>query len=346
MAFFRRRDHTVPAIILQARRSCLPDAGFPAARGGSGTRRGRCRARRRRCGRGAGRRRRRVHPRRAGLAARSGRPGARRSGSGAGRRCSPVASPIRDRIDSAADLRIGGEKLHTALLRQFYAAHDFQPVWESRKPQAEALLRAVARAGEHGLDPELFHAGLLRKLASLSPIDRDLLLSDAFLGYADALARGAVPIEARYDDEDLTPEPIDVAAVLTRALDSPDPAAVIEGLAPRSPAYLALRRALQSYRADDAEAARAGVPLLPAAARRSGAPSSSIWNACAGSRVSFRPTASGSISRPRVSNCIATTARSSQPASSSARPTSRRRSCRRRSPACSSIRRGMCRGRS
>jgi murein L,D-transpeptidase YcbB/YkuD len=155
----------------------------------------------------------------------------------------PVDSPIRNRIESA-DLRIDGQKLHVALLRQFYAAHDFQPVWEGRKTQAEALLRAVAQAGEHGLDVELFHAGLLRRLASLSPVDRDLVLSDAFLGYADALARGAVPIEARYDDEDLTPEPIDVAAVLTQAINSPDPASVIEGLAPRSPAYLGLRRAL------------------------------------------------------------------------------------------------------
>lgn len=169
----------------------------------------------------------------------------------------PVDTPIHNRIESA-DLRIDGQKLHAALLRQFYAAHDFQPVWESRKAQAEALLRAVARAGEHGLDVELFHAALLRKLASLSPIDRDLVLSDAFLAYADALARGAVPIENRYDDEDLTPDPIDVAAVLTQAIDSPDPASVIEGLAPRSPAYLALQRALQSYRSDDFSAARAG----------------------------------------------------------------------------------------
>jgi murein L,D-transpeptidase YcbB/YkuD len=53
-----------------------------------------------------------------------------------------------------------------------------------------------------------------------------------------------VPIETRYDDEDLTPEPVDVAAVLTQAIGSPDPASVIEGLAPHSPAYLALRRAL------------------------------------------------------------------------------------------------------
>ena len=256
----------------------------------------------------------------------------------------PVDSPIRNRIESAAELRIGGEKLHAALLRQFYAAHEFQPVWESRKTQAEALLRAVAHAGEHGLDPELFHAGLLRKLASLSPIDRDLLLSDAFLGYADALARGAVPIEARYDDEDLAPEPIDVAAVLTQAIDSPDPAAVIEGLAPRSPAYLGAATCAAILSGDDADAARAAA--APAAARRSGAPSSSIWNACAGCRVSFRPTGSGSISRPRASNCIAMTARSSPPAWSSAKPTSRRRSCRRRSPACCSIRRGMCRGRS
>jgi murein L,D-transpeptidase YcbB/YkuD len=169
----------------------------------------------------------------------------------------PVDSPIHNRIESA-DLRIDGQKLHAALLRPFYAAHDFQPVWDGRKTQAEALLRAVARAGEHGLDVELFHASLLRRLASLSPIDRDLVLSDSFLGYADALARGAVPIEARYDDEDLTPEPVDVAAVLTRAIDSPDPAAVIEGLAPNSPAYLALRRALQSYRGDASGAARSG----------------------------------------------------------------------------------------
>src|SRR5689334_13182315 len=175
----------------------------------------------------------------------------------------PVASPIGDRINGAADLRIGGEKMHIALLRQFYTAHDFQPVWEGRKVQAEALLRAVARAGDHGLDPELFHAGLLQKLATLSPIDRDLLLSDAFLSFADALARGAVPIEARYDDEDLTPEPVDIAAVLTRALNSSDPAAVIEDLAPRSPAYLALRDALRSYRANGAEAGHAGSTAAP-----------------------------------------------------------------------------------
>jgi murein L,D-transpeptidase YcbB/YkuD len=162
-------------------------------------------------------------------------------------RATPGDSEIRSRIEGAAGFVIGGEKLHLSLLRQFYAAHNFEPVWAARPAQADALLGAVSRAGEHGLDPDLFHAALLRNPASLPPVDRELLLSDGFLAYADALARGAVPIELRMDDEDQTPEPIAVAAALDNALNSPNPAAVIEALAPNSPDYMALRRALQSY---------------------------------------------------------------------------------------------------
>src|SRR5205823_12060702 len=98
---------------------------------------------------------------------------------------------------------IGGEHLHMALLRRFYAAHNYEPVWNTRQAQATALLQTVQRAGEHGLDPELFHAAALRDPAALPPTDRDILLSDAFLAYADALARGVLPVEQRMDDEDL-----------------------------------------------------------------------------------------------------------------------------------------------
>jgi L,D-transpeptidase YcbB len=52
-------------------------------------------------------------------------------------------------------------------------------------------------------------------------------------------------VERRRDDETLTPEPVDVAAVLDAAIGSPDPAAVIEGLAPATPTYRMLRKALQ-----------------------------------------------------------------------------------------------------
>ncbi|HVZ08233.1 MAG TPA: L,D-transpeptidase family protein [Rhodopila sp.] len=143
---------------------------------------------------------------------------------------------------------IGGERLHAELLQRFYARHGFEPVWTTRQAQANALVDAVLRAGDQGLDPELFHATLLQHRAALPPIDRELLLSDAFLSYADALARGAVPVERRRDDETLAPEPINVAAVLDDAIDSRDPASVIEALAPTTPTYQALRQALQKYR--------------------------------------------------------------------------------------------------
>ena len=159
-----------------------------------------------------------------------------------------TGADLNTRLNGASELVVAGKRLNLALLRRFYARHDFAPIWPTRQAQAASLLRAVARAGEHGLDPDLFHAGLLAT-ASLPPLERELLLSDAFLSYADALARGAVPIERRRDsDEALTPDPIDVAAELDRAVASANPAAAIEALAPNTPTYRTLRLALQSYR--------------------------------------------------------------------------------------------------
>jgi murein L,D-transpeptidase YcbB/YkuD len=154
---------------------------------------------------------------------------------------------IQAKLNTPGGLVIAGERLHADLLREFYAAHNYQPVWTSRQAQANALLSVVMRAGEHGLDPNLFHAAALANATPVPEVDRELLLSDAFLGFADALARGAVPIEARYDDEDLKPEPMDVAMELDRAIASPDPAAIIEALAPQTPAYKAMQQALRTY---------------------------------------------------------------------------------------------------
>ncbi len=151
-------------------------------------------------------------------------------------------------IDDAPEIVIADEPLNAGLLRRFYARHGFEPIWTTRQAEAHSLVNVVLHAGDQGLDPALFHANLLRHRSKLSPLDRDLVLSDAFLSYADALARGAVPVERRGDDQTLTPGPIDVPAVLDDAISSPDPAAAIEALAPTTPSYRALRQALQRYR--------------------------------------------------------------------------------------------------
>jgi L,D-transpeptidase YcbB len=160
----------------------------------------------------------------------------------------PADTELQTRMDDAPNLVVAGEPLNAALLQRFYARRGFQPVWTTNHVQAASLASAVMRAGDQGLNPDLFHVSLLEHGTALSPLDRELVLTDAFLSYADALARGAVPVERRGDDEVLTPEPIDVTAVLDTALDSPDPGAVIEALAPTTPTYRALRQALQKLR--------------------------------------------------------------------------------------------------
>ncbi len=168
---------------------------------------------------------------------------------------------IEDRLGTAGRGVIAGERLHEHLLRRFYSAHGWQTVWDRHPAAAAALWAAVMRADQQGLDPASFHAiALAERARILSPVEHDLLLSDAILSYADALARGAMPVGDRPEEEDLEPEPVDVVAVIDVALSAPGPAQAIEALAPTSPEYRAMRRAY----ADDLALAASGRALSTA----------------------------------------------------------------------------------
>ena len=155
---------------------------------------------------------------------------------------------IEDRLETAGHVIVAGERLHEHLVRRFYAAHGWKTVWDSHPEAAAALWAEVLRADTQGLDPALFHTqALSRRGRAVSPVERDLLLSDAILSYADALARGAVPVGDRPEEEDLHPEPIDVVAVIDAAISAPDPGREITRLAPTSAEYLAMQRAYADY---------------------------------------------------------------------------------------------------
>jgi len=164
---------------------------------------------------------------------------------------------IEDRLDTAGRMVIRGERLHEHLVRRFYAAHQWNAVWNDHPAAAAALLGTVLRADRHGLDPASFHSAALTETGrTLSPIEHDLLLSDAILSYADALARGAMPVGDRPEVEDLHPKPVDIVATVDAAMSEPDPVQTIEALAPTSPEYLAMRRAYAEYLALAASAGR------------------------------------------------------------------------------------------
>lgn len=154
-------------------------------------------------------------------------------------------------LDGSDEAGLAGERLlRPDLVRRFYAEHGNEPFWDAHREQARALLGAVFRAEDQGLDPASFHAGALSgRAASLSLVARDVLTTDAVLSYTDALAEGAVPPDARPRTEALHAMPIDVVAAVDRAVTAPDPAQAIAALAPSSPAYAALRQAYVYYHA-------------------------------------------------------------------------------------------------
>ena len=163
----------------------------------------------------------------------------------------PGNPELQSLLDPAGATAIAGERLRRSdLVRRFYAEHGNEPFWDSHPDAAGALLGAVFRAEDQGLDPALFHVGALSGRGTpLSPVARDILISDAVLSYADAMAEGAVPRRERPWTEALYPVPVDVVAAIDRAIAAPDPAKAVAALAPASPQYEAMRRSYVYYRA-------------------------------------------------------------------------------------------------
>ncbi len=162
----------------------------------------------------------------------------------------PGASEIRDALeDNARPLESAGIKLDRDMLTVAYRARDFEPVWGSQK-LADDLEAALEAAGRDGLDPETFDLTMMKSAlaaSSLTPVDRELLLSDRFLAYAQVLAQGRVPPSAIEDDW-LLPRPnFEPAAALGNLATSGDVSAVLAALAPSAPDYDRLRQALQHY---------------------------------------------------------------------------------------------------
>src|SRR5690242_14368954 len=115
----------------------------------------------------------------------------------------PGASEMKDALaDNTRPLESAGLRLNRDVLTAAYQARDFEPVWTAPE-MTEAFEAALGNAGREGLDPETFDLSKLKSAlagSSLTPVDRELLLSDRFLAYAQVLAQGAVAPSAIEDD--------------------------------------------------------------------------------------------------------------------------------------------------
>ena len=148
---------------------------------------------------------------------------------------------LRGLLATESGLRLDGRQLDRASLLAIYQAHDFTPLWVGEPKREAALLRALGGAAEHGLDPAAF------VVPQAPSAKRELLLTDAFLRYATALARGRVESHELESDWAFSAPTFDPSAALDRAL-AGDVGAVLAGLAPAEPGYRQLQDALARYR--------------------------------------------------------------------------------------------------
>jgi L,D-transpeptidase YcbB len=159
---------------------------------------------------------------------------------------------VRAVLEGEGVLRLAGKPLDRGMLATAYYARAYAPVWVTAPEREAALIKALAEAGAHGLDPTAF------AVPAAAPAERDLLLTDAFLRYGQALTQGRVSSAGLESDWALPRPDFDAAAALERAA-SGDVGAVLAALAPAEAGYKRLQTALQRY---EALAAGGGWPAL------------------------------------------------------------------------------------
>ena len=175
-------------------------------------------------------------------------------------RADEVDEILRERVDAmrgVASVTVAGQSIAArVVLPDLYERHGFAPLWGKPGSVAE-LLRAIEESRDDGLDPADYHLRALQNLPAPAlddapaAVDRDILLSDAFVRLAYHVRFGKVDPEALDPNwnfsGDLEPTADRYAAVL-QALDQGRVRDFIEGLKPQQPLYRNLKAALLDYR--------------------------------------------------------------------------------------------------
>lgn len=126
----------------------------------------------------------------------------------------------------------------------FYDTRGGGCAWD--RESAASLTSVLETAGDHGLDPALFHAD---KLDSADVAERDVLMTDGAIRFALAMMRGfSASPPARVDRAAGSRKNGDVIDGLHEALENGNVSAWLDALAPRTDAYLQLRAAMSTYR--------------------------------------------------------------------------------------------------
>ncbi len=177
-----------------------------------------------------------------------------------------LAQAIRARIVVPGPLSVRGVALDRAWLAGVYGQRNFAALWAGHPEWQTGLVAEIASSAQEGMSPASFDlAALQNALAdpALERVDRELFLTDRFLAYAAALARGRVAPGAIETDWILPAPSFDPVVAVAGLVRDGDPTTALEALRPASPGYVGLRAALRRYLAF---AAAGGWNALPVTA--------------------------------------------------------------------------------
>ncbi len=169
----------------------------------------------------------------------------------------PQASLVMISVESSGDMTVAGQPVDRDMLRAFYAYRRYTLAWDSDEVglggRAAAVYAALASADNEGLEPADYHVREIAALANSSSdvdrMDRDLLLTDGLIHYANDLSSGKLTsrqTDERYIDHQSfgLPRYLAAGAMLAPA-DLPE---FLTNLAPSNPQYAAVKAMLIKVR--------------------------------------------------------------------------------------------------
>ncbi|HWE75821.1 MAG TPA: L,D-transpeptidase family protein [Stellaceae bacterium] len=151
---------------------------------------------------------------------------------------------IKNALSGSEPLVLAGRALDQATLNALYEPRGFQPIWTEARQ--DSFRRALDEAESHGLDAHNY------AVTTTQAASRELLLTDAYLRYAEALAHGRVSPKDFETDWRIDSPAFNANQVFNAAVNS-DVEKVLGALAPHEPEYERLREALHRYAALDSK---------------------------------------------------------------------------------------------
>lgn len=164
----------------------------------------------------------------------------------------PEGAAAKSRADIQSLLPGNASPVYLNQLAALYAAREMKPMWENRDA-VQAFQQQLAEVAIAGFQPQFTRWVELLTDPAVSGLARDVVLSDAMMGYLQFVS--SIPVQGNrwlYSDKPYTlaTPPLSVINQWQLALDKGAAAQFIAGLVPQHPQYVAMHQALLAQLTD------------------------------------------------------------------------------------------------